>query len=257
MNWLLSISYDGFEYHGWQIQPNQPTIQSELEKALFAIHQKPLKVYGSGRTDAQVHANLFYANFHSSKNFSANKWCHALNGILPHAIRVKSAQHVADEFHARHSSIKKCYRYLIYLDKVGNPFSIKYAWHIPYSLDLGLMRQAALLLVGSYDCSAFRAASCSSHSLVKNIDYVKLEELIDHPLATHAIEIQANSFLQHMVRIMVGTLVEVGRGKILVKQIPEIIASKDRSQSGKTAPAYGLYANGATYPKSFVIEERL
>ncbi len=205
MNWLISLTFDGFDYHGWQIQPNVPTIQRELEQALFAIHQRRIRVNGSGRTDAQVHARLFYANFHSTKSLSPEKWSHALNGLLPQAIRIQKTKQVSDDFHARHSSLKKRYCYLIQNSPIANPFSLKYAWHLSQRLDFDLMQKATTLLEGSYDCSAFRAAACSSPSTLKQIDYVRLEPLAHHPFATHAIEIQANSFLQHMVRIMVGT----------------------------------------------------
>ena len=254
MNWLLSLAFDGFDYHGWQIQPEVPTIQGELEQALSIIHQSPIQIYGSGRTDAQVHANLFYANFHSSKLLSSQKWCHALNGLLPPAIRVQKAQHVSDDFHARHSSLKKRYRYLIQHSQTANPFGLKYAWHISQSLDFDVMQEATTFFEGSYDCSAFRSSACSSPSTFKHIDDVRLKRLVNHPFATHAIEIQANSFLQNMVRIMVGTLVDVGLGKIPAASIPKVIASQDRSQSGQTAPAHGLYADGAVYPHHFCIQ---
>ncbi|MBF0286597.1 MAG: tRNA pseudouridine(38-40) synthase TruA [SAR324 cluster bacterium] len=245
-NWLLLLSYDGFNYHGWQVQKHHNTIEAELEKAIATITRKVASVFGAGRTDAKVHALNQTASFFSDANLSSEKWRAALNAVLPEDIVIKYVLKVSSDFHARHSSTAKFYRYLIYNKPYPNPFANHYSWWIRKPLDVTAMQQAAQYFIGEYDFSAFRSSQCSSLSPVKSV-----HKLIVYPLNTSiaslCIEIKANSFLQHMVRIIVGTLVAVGQHRFLPNSIPGIINSHDRTQSGKTAPPYGLYVLQVEY----------
>ncbi len=242
----MLLSYDGFNYHGWQVQKHHNTIEAELENAIATVIGKVVRVFGAGRTDAKVHALNQTASFFSDINFSPEKWRLALNAVLPTSIVIKCVQEVPSDFHARHSSTAKLYRYLIYNKPYPTPFATHYSWWIRKPLDLVAMQQAAQSFIGEHDFSAFRSSQCSSPSPVKSI-----HQLTIYPLNTSAaslcIEIKANSFLQHMVRIIVGTLVAVGEHRFHPDSILSILTSKDRRQSGKTAPPYGLYVLQVEY----------
>ena len=250
-NWLLLLSYDGTNYNGWQVQPNQPTIEGTLEEALLRLTGNIVKVHGSGRTDAGVHGLNQAATFSVVSGFSPEKWRLALNGVLPDDLVVKHVQQVPAAFHARHSSIGKRYRYLVCNLPYRSPFSRNKSWWVRKPLDLDAMREAASELTGRNDFSAFRAAGCSSPNPVKDLR----EILCDVKPWLHAnlcLETEADSFLQHMVRIIVGTLVQVGTGKLKPQQMKGILESRDRVQAGPTAPAHGLYALCVRYPEGTV-----
>ena len=250
-NWLLLLSYDGTNYNGWQVQPNQPTIEGTLEEALLRLTGNIVKVHGSGRTDAGVHGLNQTATFSVVSGFSPEKWRLALNGVLPDDLVVKHVQQVTAAFHARHSSIGKRYRYLVCNLPYRSPFSRNKSWWVRKPLDLDAMREAASELTGRHDFSAFRAVGCSSPNPVKDLR----EILCDVKPWLHAnlcLETEADSFLQHMVRIIVGTLVQVGTGKLKPQQMKGILESRDRVQAGPTAPAHGLYALSVCYPEGTV-----
>ena len=250
-NWLLLLSYDGTNYNGWQVQPNQPTIEGTLEEALLRLTGNIVKVHGSGRTDAGVHGLNQTATFSVVSGFSPEKWRLALNGVLPDDLVVKHVQQVPAAFHARHSSIGKRYRYFVCNLPYRSPFSGNKSWWVRKPLDLDAMREAASELTGRHDFSAFRAAGCSSPNPVKDLR----EILCDVKPWLHAnlcLETEADSFLQHMVRIIVGTLVQVGTGKLEPQQMKGILESRDRVQAGPTAPAHGLYTLSVRYPEGTV-----
>ena len=252
-NWLLLLTYEGTCYHGWQVQPNSPTIEETLEQAVKRLTGETVKVHGAGRTDSGVHALNFTANFTAkTENFkTAEKWRVALNAVLPPDIVVKYAQTVAADFHARHSAVGKRYRYLISNLPYKPPFSLNQSWWVSQDLDIDLMREAADLLVGKHDFSAFRAASCSSPSSVKDLRVIEIFEVRSRH-STLQIEMEANSFLQHMVRIIAGTLVEVGRGYKNVEDVAQALESGQRKQAGKTAPGHGLYSLSVIYPEGMI-----
>lgn len=239
-NWLLLLSYNGWNYHGWQIQPKHETIESELEKAINTLTGEKIKVYGAGRTDAKVHALNQTANFYTDSKFSAEKWQQALNGLLPSEIVVKCVLPVPLKFHARHNATGKRYSYLINNYQYPSPFGLNLCWWIHRELDWDSMAKAAGFLIGEHDFSSFRASGCSSPSPVKKINEIVIKPTENH-FATHSIEIEGNSFLQHMVRIIVGTLVDVGEKRKKPEDVEKILQSKDRTKSGRTAPAHGLY----------------
>lgn len=252
-NWLLLLTFDGTCYHGWQVQPDSPTIQDTLEKAIQRLTGETVRVHGAGRTDSGVHALNYTANFAlTSKNINtAEKWRSALNAVLPDDIVVKAAQTASEDFHARHSAIGKLYRYLICNNSYHSPFAKYQSWLVSQTLDIKLMRQAAEVLTGEHDFSAFRAASCSSPNTVKNIRGISISKSL-YDNSTLLIEIEANSFLQHMVRIITGTLVEVGQGRKNCDDVEKALKSGDRNLAGSTAPAHGLYALEVIYPQGMI-----
>jgi len=250
-NWLLLLSYQGAAYHGWQIQPSHPSIEGELEQAILRLTGVPTKVHGAGRTDSGVHALNQTASFSSKKDFSAQKWRQALNAVLPNDIVVKQVLSVDSDFHARHSAIGKQYRYLIYNAPYCPPFARSCSWWTPAPLNLDKMQQAAEILLGTHDFSAFRSVQCSSPNTVKTLSKISIE-MHHTPASTLYIDLEANSFLQYMVRIIVGTLVDAGLGKRSPEGLEAALKSKDRRNSGKTAPAHGLYVLKVIYPEHLI-----
>ena len=252
-NWLLLLSYEGTCYHGWQVQHNSPTIEDTLEQAVKRLTGESVKVHGAGRTDSGVHALNFTANFKAiAENIkTAEKWRVALNAVLPADIVVKYAQTVAADFHARHSAVGKRYRYLIFNLPYQSPFSRSQSWWISSDLDIELMRKAADKLIGKHDFSAFRAASCISPSPVKDLREIVITNTRSR-YSTLKIEMEANSFLQHMVRIITGTLVEVGQGRKSIEDVAQALEKGQRKQAGKTAPGHGLYSLSVIYPEGMI-----
>ena len=252
-NWLLLLTYEGTCYHGWQVQPTSPTIENTIDQAVRHLTGENVKVHGAGRTDSGVHALNYTANFTAiAENFKTpEKWCIALNAVLPSDIVVKCAQTVASDFHARQSAIGKRYRYLITNLPYQSPFSRSQSWWISSDLEIDLMRKAAKILIGKQDFSAFRAASCSSPSPVKDLREIVITNTHSR-YSTLQIEMEANSFLQHMVRIIAGTLVEVGQGRKSVEDVAQALESGHRKQAGITAPGHGLYSLSVIYPEGMI-----
>jgi tRNA pseudouridine38-40 synthase len=252
-NWLLLLTYDGTRYCGWQVQLNLPTIEDTLEQAVKRLTGESVKVHGAGRTDSGVHALNFTANFKTSaENFKTpEKWRIALNAVLPEDIVVKFVQTVSTEFHARHSAIGKRYRYLICNLPYKAAFSRKQSWWINQNLAIKRMEEAAQILIGEHDFSAFRASNCSSLNPLKNIREILISKK-RFRYSTLQIEVEANSFLQHMVRIISGTLVEVGQGRKNIDDVAEALESGQRKLAGITAPAHGLYSLNVIYPQGMI-----
>jgi len=252
-NWLLLLTFDGACYHGWQVQPDAPTIQDALQKAIKRLTGETVRVHGAGRTDSGVHALNYTANFNStSKNIkTTEKWCRALNAVLPNDIVVKSVQNVTADFHARYSAIGKRYRYLIYNHSYHSPFTNNKSWQVGQILDIDQMKQAAEVLIGEHDFSAFRSSNCSSPNTVKDIREISIGKS-NFQNSIVQIEIEANSFLQHMVRIITGTLVEAGQGRICCADVKKALNKGDRNLVGCTAPGHGLYSLKVIYPEGLV-----
>ena len=252
-NWLFLLTYDGTCFHGWQVQPTSPTIEGKIEQAVKQLTGETVKVHGAGRTDSGVHALNYTANFTAiAENFKTpEKWRIALNAVLPSDIVVKHAQTVAADFHARHSAIGKRYRYLITNLPYQSPFSRNQSLWVSQSLDIELMRKAAELLTGKHNFSAFRAAGCSSSNPHKDIREILVTKA-SYYHSTLQIEIEANSFLQHMVRIITGTLIEVGKGHKSIDDVAKALESGQRKLSGITAPAHGLYFLSVIYPHGVI-----
>ena len=242
-NIKLTIEYDGKEFNGWQKQPNKLNIQGNIERAIETITGEKVDLNASGRTDAGVHAIAQVANFKTNSTLPIEKWPLALNANLKKSIRIKDAKEVDLRFHSRLTCKKKTYRYVINNSKYGTAIYRNLETHIPYKLDVIKMQNAAKYFEGEHDFKAFKASGTSSKSSVRTIysaKVIKNNERI-------AIELTGNGFLYNMVRIIAGTLVEVGLGKIKPEEITGIIESKDRQKAGKTLPPYGLYLVEVNY----------
>lgn len=236
----LVVEYDGAELCGWQRQANGPTVQGHLEAALGKLLAHEVTVTGASRTDAGVHARGQVASFRTERTIPLHGIRRGLNSLLPSAISVAEASEVADDFHPRFSATGKHYRYLVFTRADRSPLWRSRAWHHPGPLDLAAMRQAAGALIGEHDFAAFRAAGCTARTTVRNIEEIAIGDAATWDPHLVAIDVRGNAFLRNMVRIVVGTLVEVGEGRRPVDQVAEILASRDRTQAGLTAPAQGL-----------------
>jgi tRNA pseudouridine38-40 synthase len=235
----LVVEYDGTDLCGWQRQDNGPTVQGHLEAALAKLLTHDATVTGASRTDAGVHATGQVASFWTERPIPLLGVRRGLNSLLPDAIAVTDAAEAPEDFHPRFSATGKHYRYLVLTRADRSPRLRDRAWHHPAPLDRAAMRAAAAALIGEHDFAAFRAAGCTAIHTVRRIDQI---DLGDHPGDSQvlAIDVRGNAFLRNMVRIVVGTLIEVGTGKRPIGQVAEILAARDRTRAGITAPAGGL-----------------
>ncbi len=274
-NIKLTLAYDGTDFHGWQIQPGQPTIQGVLADVLRKITQEKLSVRGAGRTDAGVHARGQVAHFKTQSELTPSEFQRALNALLPATIRVLATEEVGPDFHARWQALAKTYSYRIFRGRVVPPFAWRYVLHYPYPLDARAMGEAARLFEGEHDFTSFAASSGSEDGDRERttVRVVYRSEVLSCPSAkvggqgfdpemavrgqTAALDPEADelvyvvrgrSFLRYMVRKIVGTLLEVGRGKLAVADIPRLFELRDRSRSGPTVPPQGLCLVSVEYP---------
>jgi tRNA pseudouridine38-40 synthase len=243
VNIKLTVEYDGTNYHGWQIQSNGETIQAVLERALSTFFGAPTRITGSGRTDAGVHALGQVANFHAEKNLDRHRLLRGLNALTPPDITVKDAEAVPDSFDARRDGRARVYEYQILNRSMPSPFYLNRAWHLHEPLDFAAMRAAIPCLLGEHDFSSFRAAGCDAAHPVRTVYRTALERRGE--LLVYSIE--ATAFLRHMARNIVGTLAEVGQGLRAPESFAGLLAARDRTQSGPTAPAHGLYLMEVKY----------
>jgi len=233
-NYKIIVSYDGTDYHGWQRQPEKKTIQGTLEEALLEIASKKVNVIGSGRTDAGVHAQGQTAHFNANLRLSNKDIFRALNSILPDDIRIISIQKAAKDFHARKMAKSKVYQYRILNSLNFSPFIFRYVLHWPYHLDIKMMKEAASLFVREADFTPF-----SSNRLLYPIRKITRSD-IKKKGSEIIYTVEANGFLRYMVRTIVGTLLEIGKGKMPPEKIEEIFKEKKRSLISPTARAKGL-----------------
>ncbi len=236
-NIRLVVEYDGTSLSGWQRQANAPTVQQHLEEALAKLLTHDTKVSGASRTDAGVHARAQVALFRTERAIPLHGIRRGLNSLLPESIAVHDAAEVADDFHPRFSATGKHYRYTIHRGANRSPRWRDRAWHLIESLDVGAMRAALIPLLGEHDFAAFRAAGCAARTTVRRIDSIEVTCAADDLVY---VDVRGNAFLRNMVRIVVGTLVDVGVGRLMATQVGEILAGKDRTVGGRTAPAHGL-----------------
>ena len=232
----LVIEYDGSSLHGWQRQANGPTVQQHLEEALAKLLSHEVTVTGASRTDAGVHARGQVASFRTERAIPLHGIRRGLNSLLPDAIAIREADEVDEAFHPRFSATGKHYRYTLLVARDRSPRWRDRAWHHPEPLDRDTMRAAAAHLIGEHDFAAFRAAGCTAKTTVRRIDSISLADTGE----TLILDVRGNAFLRNMVRIVVGTLAEVGVGRRSPGQVAEILASRDRTRAGITAPAHGL-----------------
>ena len=243
-NIKLVIEYDGKEFNGWQKQPNKLNIQGNIEKAIERITNEKIDLMASGRTDAGVHALGQVANFKTNSNIPIEKFALAINSNLKKSILIKSAEEVDEKFHSRLSCKKKTYRYIINNSKYGTAIYRNLETNIKEKLDVEKMQEAIKYFEGEHDFKAFKASGTSSKSSVRTIYKA---EVIKKDNDRIYIELTGNGFLYNMVRIIAGTLVEVGMGKIQPEEIKEIIKSQKRENAGKTLPPQGLYLINVEY----------
>jgi len=234
-NIRLNLAYDGTAYHGWQIQAGPPTIQGILQSAIQKITGERVKLVSSGRTDAGTHARRLVANFFTRSRIPPAQLARALNSSLPRDIRVLSLHRVGAGFHARYSALSKVYRYQIYLGPVLPPHLAREHCHYPYPIDIPRMQRAAERFVGEHDFASF-AAGTPEKDTIRRVSRCELKRTGRRLIFT----VEGSGFLHHMVRNMVGTLLEVGRGRMGLREFRALFRNRDRTLAGFTAPAQGL-----------------
>lgn len=242
----LTISYDGAGFSGWAVQPGRRTVEGELGAALETLVKEPVKLAVAGRTDAGVHALGQVAGFPLERSIAPDALARALNARLPHAVRVMSAEEAPAEFNARFDVRTKTYRYRIWNKEAISPFERRYAWHLAGELDVDRMAAAARLVEGKHDFAAFQASGSSTKTTERVVISSHFERRrSDAPRIVY--EISGEGFLRHMVRNIVGTLVEIGRRRRNVEWMADVLASRDRSKAGPTAPPEGLFLVRVVY----------
>jgi tRNA pseudouridine38-40 synthase len=265
-NLKLILAYDGSEFSGWQMQPGCATVQGTLASAIGRLTGENVLPQGSGRTDAGVHALGQVASFQTASPIPIENWISALNDILPASIRVFEVSEESEDFHARKSAKAKSYRYRIYRGAVCSPFLARYVWHYPYPLDEALMATAAEVVVGEHDFTSFAAVDPERMERINSsaADWEDESRSISRPTAVTNVRrifssswsrekeefiytVCGNGFLHHMVRNLVGTFLQVGKGSVTLSDFDCILAARDRSAAGPTAPAGGLFLVGVEY----------
>jgi len=241
----LTVAYDGTAYAGWQVQPNGTTVQSVMEGVLSRILQEPVRVRAAGRTDAGVHAREQVVDFADAGKRDLPTIIHGMNALLPPDIRTLSASVAPETFDARRHATEKEYRYFLYLSPVASPFLSRYAWHIEKPLDLVAVRQGLSHLVGEHDFSSFRGQGCTAVSPVRTVFRA---EVAKHDVpGLFSIDVAGAGFLRHMVRNIVGTVINAGKGKHPADHVGEILRARNRSAAGVNAPPHGLFLWRVSY----------
>lgn len=240
----MVVAYDGTAYRGWQVQPEKDTIQGALQEALSRMAKVPVDVVAAGRTDAGVHALGQTTHFRLEHAIASEGILRGLNTMLPRDIRVRTVDEASADFHARYSARSKTYRYHLQRSTVSLPYRSRFTVHYPHELERSLLDEAGGLFVGEHDFAAFRASSCGAKTTTRN---VLTSRWIDDG-SELIYEVTATGFLHHMIRNMVGTLLEIGGSKRPVQSIAELFASGDRTQAGPTAAAKGLHLMSVDYP---------
>jgi len=253
LNWKLTLAYDGTDFHGWQVQPGQPTIQGELAAAIERVTGESVLPQGSGRTDAGVHALAQVASFELAAPIPPENLHHALNRALPSSIRVLNAEHAQSGFHARHSVRAKTYEYRIFRGEICPPWLVRYVYALNWPLDVEKMQRAAALVIGEHDFTSFAAADpdlstrqsdpAAPPNNVRNVYssvWTEQECLLIYT-------VRGNGFLHHMVRNLVGTFFDAGRGHIAPEDVRMILERRSRPAAGPTAPARGLFLYSVEY----------
>ena len=263
MNWKLALAYDGTDFHGWQVQPGHLTIQGELSAAIERVTGERVLPQGSGRTDTGVHARAQVASFDLTGPIPPENLHRALNRTLPSAIRVLRAEHAPPEFHARHSVLAKTYEYRISQAEICPPWLARYVYALNWSLNIDRMQHAAALIIGEHDFTSFAAsdpdlstrksAPGANEPLDPDARAGNIRTIYSSTFAAGeegellVYRVRGNGFLHHMVRNLVGTFTDVGRGHIAPEDITRILAERSRSAAGPTAPARGLFLDSVEY----------
>jgi tRNA pseudouridine38-40 synthase len=250
--WKLVLAYDGTDFHGWQVQPGLPTIQGELARAIEHVCGERTLPQGSGRTDAGVHALAQVASVALRSPIPPPNLLRALNRALPPSIRVTEATHAPADFHARHSAVSKQYEYRIYRGEICPPHLARYVFALAWPLDIPAMQQAAAAVLGAHDFSAFAAVDPDRTArMAADPDIDNVRTLIHSNWRQHddllVYTVRGDGFLHRMVRNLVGTFLEVGRGHRTAADLSQIVASRNRMAAGATAPARGLFLHSVSY----------
>lgn len=249
----IGVEYDGSAFNGWQVQPHAPSVQGALNSALSVVANTGTECVGAGRTDTGVHATGQVAHFDTQSERSTRSWMLGINSNLPDEACVFWVRPVHEEFHARFSALARSYRYVILNRSVRSALERKRSWWVRQLLDADRMHAAAQALLGKHDFSAFRASSCQAHTPVRELTELTIRREGEHII----INCRANAFLHHMVRNLVGSLVQVGKEERGVDWIGEILQSRDRTLAGITAPAAGLSLIGVDYPDDAFAEPEI
>lgn len=236
MRYFITFSYDGTAYHGWQIQPHSVTVQEELQKALSTLMRKPMEVVGAGRTDTGVHARKMIAHFDHDEVLDCPQLVYKLNKLLPRDIAVQHVEPVADDMHARFSAKSRTYHYYVHLDK--NPFLRSYSWQVYGNPDFELMNRAARVLMEYKDFTSFSKVNTDTKTNDCTITEARWDRVGED---RWRFTVTANRFLRNMVRAIVGTLMEVGRGRMTIEQLRSVIEAKDRCRAGDSVPGNALF----------------
>lgn len=242
-NLLLKLMYDGTAYHGWQVQPNGITVQEALQDAVEKIFGVRESITGCSRTDSGVHANDFCCNIRTENPIECYRLVGALNAVLPDDICVKSAEEVPLDFHARYNCVSKQYVYRVWNTNYKNPFLANRAWHYKNKIDEKFLNDQAQIFVGTHNFKAFCSSGSSVEDTVRTVKSFSVEREGDEV----RFFVEADGFLYNMVRIMVGSLIEISENKIEKDKLIDIIKAEDRNLAGRTAPAQGLYLNKVNY----------
>ncbi|MBN1958071.1 MAG: tRNA pseudouridine(38-40) synthase TruA [Desulfuromonadales bacterium] len=232
----LTVAYDGSDYVGWQYQPNGISVQQRLEQAIERLTGQIHAVYSSGRTDAGVHARGMVCHVTTEKTLPVSAWCEGVNRFLPETIAVRRAERVDESFHARFSARGKVYRYTILRDAIRSPLDRLTSWQVKFPLDVVRMKSAGEHFVGQHDFASFRTSGCAAETTVREVFSVTFSE----NSSLLCIDICGSGFLKNMVRMMVGTLVEIGRGKRPGNDIRQLLSAPGSAAPALTAPAHGL-----------------
>lgn len=249
----LIVAYDGTEYHGWQVQDNAVTVEEVLTKALSELLRETVEVIGASRTDAGVHAMGNVAVFDTDTKIPPEKIAIALNHFLPEDIRVLKSEETTSDFHPRYCDSEKIYEYRIVNTSIQIPVLQRYSYHVYHKLNVGDMKKAAEMLIGTHDFSAFCSAGSQVKSKIRTVYAIDIRQReIDsvNGGSELVIRIRGNGFLYNMVRIIAGTLIEVGIGRRSVDSVKEAVETGERSKAGPTAPAQGLFLMGIEYRKA-------
>ncbi len=247
----LGVQYNGYRYHGWQKQAHLTTIQGKLESALSAVAAHDVRVFCAGRTDTAVHASNQVIHFETTVTRDIKAWIYGTNTNLPHDIVVSWAQIVDQDFHARFKAQKRFYRYILYNHTIRPALLLQnVSWNFA-PLAIEPMLQACQYLLGEQDFSSFRAAECQAKNPVKTMHFIHIQQQGRYIV----FDFCANGFLHHMVRNIVGVLLQIGAGKQEPEWCQDVLRAKDRAHGGITAPPYGLYLTGAEYPEHFKISQ--
>jgi len=247
----IGLEYDGTDFVGWQIQRTGRSVEGALAAAVQVVADEPAVVHGAGRTDAGVHANQQVAHFDTTARRSERQWLLGINSHLPPDVAIRWVREVPDDFDARRAAIRRRYRYSILQQATRPALARSRVWWIREPLDAAAMTAASLHWLGEHDFSAFRAAGCQAKSPMRRLTAVRVARERRADGVSWAVDFTANAFLQHMVRNLVGTLVEIGRGDLKPAAACEMLASRDRTQAGVAAPPEGLTLVDVLYPEHY------